>query len=244
MNKTHNVSRRAFLLSSAALLVWSEAGAATISGSLPWRGGRSTAPTLVIPGDLRFFTAAEAATMGAIVDRLIPADDLSPGGKDAGCVVFIDAQLAGPYGGAAGQYMRPPFMNGLPQQGWQGADAPAARYRKGLKAIADHVGAKYAGKSFAALAPNEQDDLLKGLESGAVALDGVDAKSFFALMLENTMEGFFADPIYGGNKDMVGWKMIGFPGARYDYRDWIDRHNEAYPLPPMSIMGRSGWVVK
>jgi gluconate 2-dehydrogenase gamma chain len=58
------------------------------------------------------------------------------------------------------------------------------------------------------------------------------------------MEGFFADPIYGGNRDMAGWKLVGFPGARYDYRDWVERHNEAYPLPPVSIMGRSDWTVK
>lgn len=244
MFQNHRCSRRAFLLSSAALFMWTEAGAATISGALPWMGGRSTAPSPVFPGDLRFFTATEAATMEAIVDRLIPADDLSPGGKDAGCVVFIDAQLAGPFGGAGGQYTRAPFMPGSPQQGYQGEDTPATRYRKGLKGLADHVAGKFPGKSFVTLSPKDQDDLLKGLEAGRVALNGVDAKSFFALVLQNTMEGFFADPIYGGNKDMVAWKMLGFPGARYDYRDWIDRHNEAYPLPPMSIMGRSAWNVK
>jgi gluconate 2-dehydrogenase gamma chain len=72
----------------------------------------------------------------------------------------------------------------------------------------------------------------------------VSSTEFFALLLENTMEGFFADPIYGGNRDMAGWKLIGFPGARYDYRDWVERHNEPYPLPPVSIMGRSDWTVK
>ena len=57
--------------------------------------------------------------------------------------------------------------------------------------------------------------------------------------MKDTREGFFADPIYGGNRDMVGWKMIGFPGARYDYRDWVSRHNERYPYPPVSIQGRA-----
>jgi len=54
------------------------------------------------------------------------------------------------------------------------------------------------------------------------------------------MEGMFADPVYGGNRNMAGWKMIGYPGARYDYRDWVERHNERYPLPPVSIGGRAG----
>lgn len=244
MSQNPGISRRALLASSAGLLMWTPAGAAVLSGGLPWTSGRSTAPTPILPGEWRFFTPFEATTMGAIVDRFIPADDLSPGGKDAGCVTFIDAQLAGPYGAANGLYMRPPFMPGAPQQGYQGADAPAARYRKGLRALGDHVAAKYPGKTFAALAPADQDETLKGLEAGTIQLAGVDGKSFFALMLENTMEGFFADPIYGGNKDMAGWKMIGFPGARYDYRDWVERHNEPYPLPPLSIMGRGAWVTK
>lgn len=238
-------SRRGFLLSSVATLMWTEAGAAVISGALPpWVSGRSSVPTPVLPGPWRFFTAAEATTMGAIVDRLIPADDLSPGGKDAGCVVFIDAQLAGPFGNAGGQYVKAPFLPGLPQQGYQGEDTPAGRYRKGLRALAELVATRFPGKSFVTLDPKDQDTLLKGLEAGTIPLQGVDAKGFFALVLQNTMEGFFADPIYGGNKNMVGWKMIGFPGARYDYRDWIDRHNEAYPLPPLSIMGRSAWNVQ
>jgi gluconate 2-dehydrogenase gamma chain len=54
------------------------------------------------------------------------------------------------------------------------------------------------------------------------------------------MEGFFADPLYGGNKNMAGWKMIGFPGARYDYRDHIDKHNVPYPKGPVSIYGMEG----
>ena len=43
---------------------------------------------------------------------------------------------------------------------------------------------------------------------------------------EGVPEGFFSDPVYGGNRNMVGWSMIGFPGTRYDYRDLVDRHNE------------------
>ncbi len=81
--------------------------------------------------------------------------------------------------------------------------------------------------------------MLSGLETGAIELKGVKSAEFFALLLQNTQEGFFADPIYGGNRNMAGWKLVGFPGARYDYRDWVERHNEKYPLPPVGIMGRS-----
>ena len=63
-------------------------------------------------------------------------------------------------------------------------------------------------------------------------------------LLKDMQQGFFADPIYGGNRDMCAWKMIGFPGARYNYLDWIERHNERFPLPPVSILGRSDWTSK
>ena len=84
--------------------------------------------------------------------------------------------------------------------------------------------------------------MLKGLESGEVALDGgVDSKSFFAMLLQNTKEGYFSDPIYGGNKDMGAWKMIGFPGAHYDYKEWVSRHGEPVPYPTVGMKGRPGW---
>ena len=71
---------------------------------------------------------------------------------------------------------------------------------------------------------------------------GVNSKAFFQLLWQNTKEGFFADPVYGGNRNMVGWKMIGFPGARYDYRDWIDKHNQPYPLPPVGLADHPDWA--
>ncbi len=55
------------------------------------------------------------------------------------------------------------------------------------------------------------------------------------------MEGFFSDPIYGGNRDMVGWKLVGFPGTRYDYRDVMAKPNQPYTLPPVTIQGRPDW---
>ena len=91
------------------------------------------------------------------------------------------------------------------------------------------------------LTDDKKDELLHGIEDSKIKLDGVDAKTFFATLVKDTQKGFFADPIYGGNKDMAAWKMIGFPGARYDYRDWIDRHNERYPNPPVSIADHPTW---
>lgn len=211
---------------------------------MPWWPGSATPPTQVRPGPWQFFSADEASFIEAAVERLIPTDEMSVGGKGAGCAVFIDRQLTGPYGRAEGLYMKPPFMPGIATQGYQNPDAPAAIYRKALKDIIDHVKSAFGGKTFAELAPADQDKILSDLEKGALELKSTPGTPFFTLLLQNTMEGFFADPIYGGNRDMVGWKLVGFPGARYDYRDWVDRHNETYPLPPVGIMGRSDWTLK
>jgi gluconate 2-dehydrogenase gamma chain len=211
---------------------------------MPWMPGMANPPRPWRPGPWLFFTADEAATIEAAVDRLIPPDDHGAGGRDAGCAVFIDRQLAGPYGQAAGLYMRPPFMPGAMTQGSQSPDAPSAVYRTALKAIADYLRVKFSGKTFAALSPQQQDSVLSDLDTGAIELTAINSSDFFNLLLQNTQEGYFADPIYGGNRDMAGWKLVGFPGTRYDYRDWVDRHNEAYPLPPVGITGRSDWSVK
>ena len=239
----HLQSRRAFLLTTAASFVAGPLGlhAATYSGSLPWLPETSAPPTPVTPGGWLFFSAPEARAIEAIVDRLIPADHLSPGGKETGCAVFIDRQLAGPYGRSDALYMRPPFAKGIPQQGYQGEAPPAARIRAGLAALDQGCKTSYSGRAFEQLSPDERDIVLKRLETGEFSAPSFDAKAFFDLVLERTMEGFFADPIYGGNRDMASWKMIGFPGVRYDYRDHVGRHNTAYPLPPVGIAGRAGW---
>ena len=94
------------------------------------------------------------------------------------------------------------------------------------------------------LSDQQKDEVLKGLEDEKAKLEGVDGKSFFTHLIKDVQTGFFADPIYGGNVDMVAWKMIGYPGARYNYLDWVDRHNERFPLPPVSLMGRADWSPK
>jgi gluconate 2-dehydrogenase gamma chain len=239
------VRRRELLITTAVTLFSATyARALVVKGSLPWEPNAGSPPPVVQPGPWVYFTPQEGAAIEALVDRLIPPDPQTPGGNDAGCAVFIDRQLAGPYGSAEGLYMRGPFAEGTPQQGDQSSLTPAARYRQALAALDKYCRSTYAGKSFTQIPDGEKDKLLSGLEKGQVQLDGASGQAFFELLLQNTREGFFADPVYGGNRNMVGWKMIGFPGARYDYRDWVERHNERYPLPPVGISGRPEWVPK
>ena len=179
--------------------------------------------------------------MEAFVDRLIPPDPDTPGGKDIGCAVYIDRQLAGPQGRYEGYYMLGPFQQGTKQQGLQSPITPAQQYRTALAALDASCRGKYGGKGFADLTDDQKDEVIKGLEDGSLELAGAGGQDFFKLILRDTQYGFLADPIYGGNKDMAAWKMIGFPGTRYDYRDWIDRHNERFPLPPVGINNHPNW---
>jgi gluconate 2-dehydrogenase gamma chain len=198
----------------------------------------------VKPGPWLFFTGSEGRAIEAMADRIIPPDPETPGGKDAGCAVFLDRQLAGPYGRQDGLYTKPPFLPGTPQQGPQSEGGPAHVYRAGLAALDRYCRANYSDKPFADLDASAQNELLGGLESGQVKLEGVDGASFFAQVIKDVQTGFFADPIYGGNRDMAAWRMIGYPGARYNYLDWVHRHNERFPLPPVSITGRADWTPK
>ncbi len=209
--------------------------ARVVKGGLPWGPDEGDPPQGVVPGPWHFFMPEEGADVEALVDRLIPPDPETPGGKDAGCAVFIDRQLAGAYGSSQGLYMRPPFQDGTKEQGMQSALTPAARYRVSLAGLDQHCRAAFVGRAFAQLPGDEQDRIIHDLESSALQLPGASGRAFFELLIKDTQQGFLADPIYGGNKDMCAWKMIGFPGARYDYRDWIGRHNEAYPHPPIGI---------
>ena len=163
------LSRRSFLVSTAALLVagTSSGRARTLMGGMPWEPGTASPPAMVRPGPWIFFTADEAALVEAAVDRLIPPDDRGPGGKEAGCAVFIDRQLAGPYGRADGLYTRPPFMPGAATQGYQMPDSPAARYRLGLKALADYIKNAFSGKSFHDSRLSNRKRCLTGIESGS-----------------------------------------------------------------------------
>jgi len=237
-----NPTSRRMLLAGVAFAAFTPVLGRTIRDRLPWRDGEAYPPASVRDGPWLFFTPEEAAMVEAIADRLIPADDLGPGGKDAGCAVFADRQLAGPYGRAEGWYMEGPFPSDpLPTQGRQTPDTPAQVWRKGLAALEAHCRASLGGRGFTQLSGDEQDTLLRAVQANQVHLEGISSTLFFSQALQTVMEGFFADPIYGGNRDMVGWKLVDFPGVRYDYRDVLAHPNEPYRLPPVSIMGRPDW---
>jgi gluconate 2-dehydrogenase gamma chain len=207
-------------------------------GAYPRRGGPYESGSGYV-----FFAPAEVIFIESAVGRLIPNDSVGPGGVEARVPFFLDRQLAGRFGRGDHFYLGGPWPKGTPEQGYQSRFNPAELYRAAIAAIDKYVGANFNGIAFGKLAADDQDKVLKGLESGEIKLDGgVDSKSFFAMLLQNTKEGYFSDPIYGGNKDMGAWKMIGFPGAHYDYKEWVSRHGERVPYPPVGLKGRPGWT--
>ncbi len=115
-------------------------------------------------------------------------------------------------------------------------------YRAGIAATDAHCKTTFGGKVFATLDAAQQDAVLKGLESAEIKFDTISSKIFFTFLLQNTKEGYLSDPLHGGNKDAGSWKMIGFPGARADYADWVGRPNVRYPLPPATINGLQNQV--
>lgn len=242
------ITRRQFIVSGSlattgvsALSRSDNAQAETYNGAMPGVSVSTETPEVVSGTNYLFLNDDEVDFVAAAVGRLIPADELGPGALEAGCVLFIDRQLAGSYGRADHWYMQGPWPEGDERQGPQSRMTPAETYRIGIRAVNDHCRRQFDGKTFHELPADKQDQLLASLEKGDVELPGVKAKGFFVALLQNTIEGFFADPLYGGNRDMVGWKLIGFPGARYDHRDVVDKHGVPYTLPAVGILGRKDW---
>lgn len=176
---------------------------------------------------LRFFTEAEVLIVAAASERILPRDEAGPGASDAGVVLYIDRQLAGPYGRDRRRYIKPPFMASFPEHGYQGKESPREIYRAGLAQLA----------GFASLSNAEQDAKLRAIEKSL----------FFQLLRTHTVEGFLCDPMHGGNAGLIGWQLVGYPGPLMSHRDEIDKNlGQPWRRQPKSlsdILGRpvKGW---
>jgi gluconate 2-dehydrogenase gamma chain len=180
-----------------------------------------------------FLNSDESSFVEAAVARLIPEDDQWPGALKAGVPNYIDKQLAGAWGVGERLYRSGPWQPGTPSQGYQLPFTPAELFRTSIEAINKELA--QAGTAFTAMSSEQQDAYLARLESGGNDLGGVPARVFFEHLWECTIEGFFSDPVYGGNRDMVAWRMIGFPGAYASYYDLVDQHGIKIDRAPMSI---------
>jgi len=225
--------RRGFLKSLGALSAAGRMPASLASGETPARSEVSLAAD-PHPQTFSYFTGPEVEFIEAALARLIPADELGPGAKEAGVTGFIDRQLAGAFGAMARSYRLGPWLEGTPQQGDQSPLTPREIYRVAIGEIERFCQGNY-GRSFAELQAPDQDEVLRGLDEGTLALASLKAPLFFGLLWDNVQEGFFADPIYGGNRDKVGWKLVGFPGVAAVYTEHIERYGVPYRAEPVSI---------
>jgi gluconate 2-dehydrogenase gamma chain len=185
--------------------------------------------------DYLTLTEAEAAFLKAAIDTIIPADELSPSGSECGVVDFIDCELAGPYGEGARLYRDGPVAKGKPEHGYQLDLTPREFFAAGI-AAADAWSETRFGARFAALDDAQRHAAFTEIDAGAAQFENFAAREFFEALLQIVMEGFFADPYYGGNRDMAGWKMIGYPGLPADYQHAMERFRGRKHRPkPRSI---------
>ena len=199
--KKHDEGRRAFLVGAAVVGAGAAAGAALVPEANAESRQRTAAAKIVVApvenhshaasgGHGAFFNDDDAATVTAFTERLWPAAPGKPGATEIGVLNYIDLALAGAY---------------AEQQDF---------YRRGLTALDAYCRKSYQ-QPFVALNANQQDAVITALERGeASEFTWPSAVAFFNTVRTHTMEGLFADPIYGGNKDFAGWRQVSFPGAQ------------------------------
>jgi gluconate 2-dehydrogenase gamma chain len=188
------------------------------------------------PATYEFLNLDEAAFVEALVDHMVPADDLSPKGTDLGINVYIDRALAGAWGKGDRLYMQGPWKRGVPNQGYQLPLTPAQLYRAGIEATNAYCHKTY-GKPFDRLDDTQREAVLVGLSSAKITFDsGLPVRTFWGTVYQTVMEGMFADPIYGGNRNKAGWKMLGFPGAIAVNRENVAKfRDKEFPNDPVGI---------
>ncbi|HEV7815896.1 MAG TPA: gluconate 2-dehydrogenase subunit 3 family protein [Janthinobacterium sp.] len=203
-------------------------------------GAASTEPAgKANPYTPSFFNADEWRFLLAACDRLIPHDEHGPGAVELGVPEFLDRHMQTSYASGDIWYMQGPFMEAAPEFGYQGRLPLRDILRVGIKEMDAHSGKQF-GKKFADLTAAQQDGLLKAAEGGKLKLQEMSEKLFFSQLLNEVRNGYFSDPKHGGNKDMGSWKMIGYPGMRADYIDWVGVRDKPYPIGPVDMAGRRG----
>jgi gluconate 2-dehydrogenase gamma chain len=233
-DENNPIARRNFLLGASTAVAAGLAPNGAAQAQQPPAPAGASAPANE-PSTHLTLTETEVAFFTAAADAMIPADELTPSGSDCGIVTFIDRQLASAWGGGAKMYRNGPFRKAKPEYGYQLPLTPRQLFTAGVVATNAWTRKVY-GKDFDRLAAKEREDALKVLEQGKAELDDFDGKIFFEALLQIVMEGFFADPIYGGNRNKVSWRMIGFPGLPAVYSKLIEEYrNKAYVAEPQSI---------
>jgi len=209
---------------------------------------------------IRFFNPREAELVDALVSRILPGSPDDPGAHEAGVVFYIDRNLGGTNQGYnLKTYRQGPFLvvseesvpverasardiydfvtvasDQVSRYGYQSVLAPQEIYRRGLEAV-DAYAQSLFQKAFVELSTDQQDQILTDMEADkATGFEGPSGKALFTQLRNDTIEGMFGDPMYGGNRDLAGWKLIGYPGAQRFYTP-DDIKNQGFQRGPQSL---------
>ncbi len=246
MAEKKNVSRRDFLKTSgvaAGALVGGgiiggligantrQDAAAPITGEAGHGGGSDTGTSV---RGLQFFkNATEFAVLEQATERIFPEDDLGPGAIGLGVPFFIDHQLAGSYGENSREYMQPPFEVGEATQGYQSRLKRNDLFRQGLQKMQQEAQSRF-NANFVDLEGGQMDEILTAFQEDEIEMQATSSQFFFRLLRQATLNGAYADPIYGGNQNMDAWRMKGFPGHRASYINDIEKE-EFVAMDPHSV---------
>ena len=231
---SHDLRRRDFLKGAVV------GGAAATTPALPESAQAQASGAAPSAAGYMLLNIEEAAFIETLVDHMVPADDLSPKGTDIGINIYIDRALAGGWGKGERLYMQGPWKPGTPSQGYQLPLTPAQLYRAGIEATNAHCRKTY-GKTFDRLDEPQREEVLLALSSGKLAFEnGLPSRAFWSTVYQTVMEGMFSDPIYGGNRDKAGWRLIGFPGVIAVNRENVEKFRDRkFPSDPVGIADMS-----
>jgi gluconate 2-dehydrogenase gamma chain len=192
------------------------------------------------PAGYAFLNLDEAAFVEALIDHMVPADEVSPKGTDLGVNIYIDRALAGGWGKGDRLYMQGPWKLGAPSQGYQLPLTPAQLYRAGIAATNAHCRKTY-GNTFDRITEAQRQEVLTGLSTGKITFDsGLPVRVFWTTLYQTVVEGMYSDPIYGGNRNKAGWAIIGFPGVIAVHRDHVAQYRgKPFPNKPVGIADMS-----
>lgn len=231
------VSRRKFLKNSGlvlgGLVVGGVAGSLLRQPQAPQQPGATPAPAADYNQALMYFSPEQFKVVEAACERIFPEDENGPGAKALGAAYFIDHQLAGDWGFNAREYMQGPFYPGEVTQGYQGRLKRREIFDIGIQEMNNYSNSQQ-NKRFYELTPEQQDEVLKAFESDEVKLTTISASAFFKMLRSSTLEGVYSDPLYGGNKNMDGWKMKNFPGNQMAYTQVIEQE-QFVKMAPLSL---------
>jgi len=227
--KKPDVSRRKFLKNSGYVAGGAIGGGliASLIGTNLWEGNQTAPERTAEEADsynraLMYFTRRkDFDILSAATERIYPEDETGPGAITLGVPYFIDHQLAGAYGNSEREYMLGPFSEGTDYQGYQSPLKRHDVFSQGIQAMERESQENYDAP-FVDLEGEQQDAILQKFEKDEVKLKHVSSAYFFEQLRTATLSGVYADPLYGGNANMDGWRMKEFPGSRMSYLQEIE----------------------